>query len=195
MVVESNPRPGARVIVYDINPDQLAWSRYLVTQAGRHATLDDVERGFLAARPDVRSRATLEHERANAEAQARWYAANRRLVVGTAARVDVTFVTVDLLISPGSLLAWLRPDRTAFLMYLDLFAVWHVMADPPWIAHLPAVAAALEREVQRRVAEASFLPGPGSDRLQLAASPLAHSSRGGNACTLCRTGRTEPRVI
>jgi hypothetical protein len=182
MVLDSDPRPGSRVLVYDINPDQLAWSRHVLAGAGTVPTLAELEGAFRAAHPDAAIRATLPHERANAEAQARWYAARRAALGELAGRVRVDHVLVDLLRTPSVLLDRLTPDRTVFFMYLDLFTVWQVADEPPWIVQLPGLARSLERAVRTRTAAAAFLPGPRSSTLQLAGSLLAQRENGHLTC-------------
>ena len=39
MVVEGDPAPGARVLIYDIKLDQLAWSRFVLAHATEAGTL------------------------------------------------------------------------------------------------------------------------------------------------------------
>jgi hypothetical protein len=182
MVLESEPGPGARVFVYDINPGQLEWSRHLLREAARIPDLSRLEQAFAATRP-YPLRGPLPHERANANAQARWYAAHHRHLGALARRVRVEHLLIDLLSNPSVLLGRLRRDRSAFFMYLDLFTVWHVDDSPPWIIELPGMARSLEREVRRLTAAASFLPGPSSRTLQLDGSPFIRDSRGDSACT------------
>jgi hypothetical protein len=182
MVLESEPGPGARVFVYDINPGQLEWSRHVLREAARIPDLSRLEQAFAATWP-YPLRGPLPHERANAGAQARWYAAHHQDLGALARRVQVEYLLVDLLSSPAVLLSRLRPDRSAFFMYLDLFTVWHVGDSPPWIIELPGLARSLEREVRRASAAASFLPGPSSRTLQLDGSPFIRDSRGDSTCT------------
>jgi hypothetical protein len=179
MVVHGDPGPGARVLVYDINPDQLAWSRFVLARAGQAATLAELERSFQARHPRVVIRASLPHERDNAAAQAAWYQAHRRELAALPGRVNLRWLEVDLLNRPGNLLGMLRPDRSVFFTYLDLFVVWHMQDSPPWIVEFPGLARSLENEVRRRAAAATFQPGPGSRVLQLPERPQRLALNGG----------------
>jgi hypothetical protein len=183
MVLESDPSAGARVLVYDINPDQLAWSRHVLCRAAVESDLVRLERDFDAAHPAARRRPPMPHEQDNADAQARWYAEHHRELGSLAGRLQVEHVLVDLLNTPAGLLDRLRLERSAFFMYLDLFTVWQVADRPPWICEFPGLARSLEGEVSRRCAAATFLPGPGLHTLQLAGSPFIHDRRGDPACT------------
>jgi hypothetical protein len=167
MVLDSNPARGARVLVYDINPDQIAWCQFVLAHAAEHATLADLERVFRIRRPQAVIRATLPHEQGNAAAQAAWYQAHRRQLAALPDRVELRWLEADLLTSPAGLFARLQPDRSVFFMYLDIFVVWHVHDRPAWIVEFPALARSLEDEVRRRARAATFLPGPRSRVLQL----------------------------
>jgi len=171
MVLQGNPAPGARVLVYDINPDQLAWCQFLLAHAAEADTLAELERSFRACRPSVMIRAKLPHEQANAAAQAAWYEAHRHQLAVLPARLDLQWLEVDLLNRPADLLGRLRSERSVFFMYLDMFVVWHVHDRPAWIAEFPDLARSLEKEVRHRARAATFLPGPSSRVLQLHGPP------------------------
>ncbi len=171
MVLHGDAAPGARVLVYDINPDQLAWCQFLLAHAAQAGTLAELERSFQADHPAVMIRATLPHEQANAAAQAAWYQAYRHQLAALPAKVDLHWLEVDLLNRPADLLGRLRPERSVFFMYLDMFVVWHVHDSPAWIVEFPDLARSLEKEVRHRVRAATFLPGPGSRVLQLHGPP------------------------
>jgi hypothetical protein len=178
MVLESGPAASARVYVYDINPDQLAWCQFVLARCGRVGTLNALVRLFAASRPDVTVRDPLPHETANVARQADWYAANRHALAGLTGVVEFHWLVTDLLTRPADVLSVLRPDRSVYFMYLDLFVVWNTRSASPWIIQFPDHARSLEIEVRRLASSAAFLPGPHSRVLQLGESPIARLADG-----------------
>jgi hypothetical protein len=172
MVLDSDPGADARVLVYDINPAQLAWSRHVIERADVDPRLDDLEHSFAERHPAQAQRQTLPHERLNADAQAHWYALNRTRLAVLRDRLCIEYAEIDLWSEPVRVLNALRVDRSVFFMYLDLFVVWHLDDAPPWIAEFPGLARSLQREVHARSARATFLPSAGSQTLQLDWSPF-----------------------
>lgn len=167
LVLDSKPPPGARLVVFDINPHQLSWSRFLIGGAGRFETFEALVDAFAADNPGVSIRPTAPHEQDNARAQQRWYAGNRHRIASLGA-LDPIFLELNLLADPAPLLRQMKRGMPAFLMYLDLFTVWHMAGPNPWIADLRDMAAALERRVSATLGpDVTFCPGAQSQVLQL----------------------------
>lgn len=183
MIAESNPAARARALVYDINPAQLAWSRHVLERAGEEPTLDGLVESFVRRHPGVEIRVSMAHESDNVERQRTWYAEHRSGLAQLSSRLHFDLLTADLLNRPHEVLSWLSPERSVFFMYLDLFVQWNPHHTPPWIVTHPELAQSLELEVASRSAAARFLPGPGSQVLQLRGSPLVEDSDGGSLCT------------
>ena len=168
MVVESQPRAGARVVAYDINPDQLLWIQFVLRHAGDIPELDRLIESFQSAYPSVLVRSVLPHEQENAYSQREWYRRRHRRIAEVAAQLEWEFVTCDLLTNPLPILNRIRPFRSLFFMYLDLFVVWHTDHELAWVECHAALAASLESVVSERVqGHVSFLPGPNSKSFQL----------------------------
>jgi hypothetical protein len=177
LVLESSPPPGARIIVYDINPHQLDWFKFLLKHARTGPEMDDARIQFMALHPNVAVRPVQLHEAANAATQAAWYRENH-LRIGRAAReLEWEFVVCDLMTEPGSVLDRLEPSRTTMFMYLDVFLIWHTNAGAPWVEDHAGIARSLEQLVRGRVNEfVTFVPGDASCRFQLSPeSPFARS--------------------
>lgn len=168
MIAESRPKPGARVLVYDINPDQLLWIKFVLEVCGEAAEFSEVVERFRARHGRVEVRAVLPHEAENAARQAEWYGRNRRLLSETASRLSWEFLECDLWNDPAALLGRVRSARSLFFMYLDLFVVWRLGGGAPWVEIHAEAAASLEAAVRGRAGgSVTFLPGPGSARFQL----------------------------
>ena len=181
MVAESRPAPGARVVVYDINPDQLNWIRTVLEAAGEVAETAGLVDRFVGRHPGVSVRERLPHEEANARRQSRWFRRHRRRLACLARELDWHFLVCDLLTDPTPLLTRLGASRSLFFMYLDLFMVWHLEGAVRWVEDHAGMAVSLERLLRSRVSgPVTFLPGPTSAHFQLQPwSPFATSRRPG----------------
>jgi hypothetical protein len=176
MIVESRPTAGARVVVYDINPGQLLWVRFVLKVSGQVEEFEEVVKLFRAEHPLVEVRPVLTHEAANAERQAAWYRSNRHRIGEIGASLEWEYRECDLWNEPSALLSRIRAARSLFFMYLDLFMVWHVESELPWVEHHAGAALSLEEAVrsQARGGAVTFLPGARSARFQLQpGSPFA----------------------
>ena len=175
LVAESEPPADARVIVYDINHNQLSWAQFLLEAAEDSPELEDVMRAFRQRFPDIAIRDVMPHERSNSLRQAAWYAANRNKLVTLRQRVDFSFVQCDLLTNPGTLLNRIRPGRRLFFMFLDLFVVWNVESDRARVEYHPGMAASLCDLVESSAGgSVRFLPARGVSGIQLSPeSPFA----------------------
>jgi hypothetical protein len=179
LVLESEPASGARVIVYDINPDQLKWFRFLLETCGHERRFEELLQTFRAAHPDISLRAVEPHETANAARQAEWYAQHREQMADLIRRLEWEFVECDLWTNPAPLFNRLKASRKLFFMYLDLFMIWHVDESSPWVENHADIAKSLEEAVRQRSGDdVTFLPGPRSARFQLhPESPFAAGRR------------------
>ncbi len=168
MIAESGPDTGARVLVYDINPDQLLWIRFLLEASGEVAELEEVVEEFQSRYPAVIVRPVLAHEAANAFRQAAWYRRNRRRLAEIRSMLSWEFLECDLWTDPATLLNRVLPVRRLFFMYLDLFVVWHIADESSWVEKHSEMAVSLEEAIRRRAKGfVSFLPGPHSEVFQL----------------------------
>lgn len=168
MVVESRPAAGARVFVYDINPDQLDWIRTVLEAAGEVEELAAVEERLAARHPGVAVREVQPHEAANARRQAKWFRRHRGSLAALARELEWHFVVCDLLTDPAPLLARLAPSRSLFFMYLDLFMVWHLSGAAGRVEDHAGMAASCEQLLRSRAGErVTFLPGAASTGFQL----------------------------
>jgi hypothetical protein len=182
LIIDSDPLAGAPAVVYDINPDQLDWLRFVLARASEIETLDRVVEGFALAHPAASVRTVEPHERDNAQRQSAWYARNRMLIAALARRLEWHFVRCDVLTQPAPLFDALDPARSTLLMYLDLFVVWHVDAPRPWVERHAGMALSFERLARERLrGEITFVPGPRSKPFQLA--PQSPFLEGHPACT------------
>lgn len=174
LVVESNPLPGAKVIVYDINPNQLAWTKHVLLHAGDINSLKELIKDFHAEHPGLEIRPLQPHEEANAQKQEDWYHRNHRGIASIARGLRWEFLECDLLAQPGPLLRKLNDQHSTCVMYLDLFVVWHIDGETPWVEHHVGMARSFEKLlVDRMGGHVSFVPGPDSKRFQVAsASPF-----------------------
>lgn len=178
LVLESDPPPGARVIVYDINSGQLAWIRFLLANAGAAAELEDVVRSFSAACPGVGVRPVEPHERENAAAQAAWYRRHHERLAVLSHQVQWDFVVCDLLTAPRSLLDRIDPAMSTMFMYLDLFLIWRIDAERPRVEHHVDLAESLEELVRGAIrGSVTFVPGAASCRFQLPPDSPFYGSR------------------
>jgi hypothetical protein len=184
MVVESRPAAGARVFIYDINPDQLTWIRTVLEAAGEVEELAAVEDLLAARDPGIAVREVQPHEEANARRQAEWFRRHRGSLATLAREFEWHFVICDLLTDPAPLLERLAPSRSVFFMYLDLFMVWHLSGAAGWVEDHAGMAASCERLLRSRAGKrVTFLPGAASARFQLQpgspfAVPFAAGTRG-----------------
>jgi hypothetical protein len=175
MVAESQPRAGARVVVYDINPDQLLWIQFVLDHARDTIELDRLIEAFQAEYPAVLIRSVLRHERENAHSQQDWYRRRRLQIAELTAQLEWEFVACDLMTDPLPVLNRIRQFRSLFFMYLDLFVIWQTDHEPVWVERYPAMAESLERVVRERAQRlVSFLPRSDSESFQLQrGSPFA----------------------
>jgi hypothetical protein len=175
MVVESQPPSGARVIVYDINPDQLRWIKFVLESAGTVSDFETLIEEFSSSASSITIRSPLSHELANVNHQADWYRNNHHRLADLVPRLNWQFIECDLWTNPTVLLSNLRRLKKVFFMYLDLFMVWHVNNQVGWVENYAEIAASLEAVILERVGkDVTFLPGPRSKIFQLhPASPFA----------------------
>ena len=168
LVLESEPPEGAKVIVYDINPNQLAWIQFLLARANAIEEFDEAIGRFTTEHPGIEVRPVEPHEQQNAAEQAKWYNRNHGKLWTAAQRIQWEFVVCDLLTDPGSMIEVLDPARSTMFMYLDLFLIWNNSPERPWVEHHVGMARSLEALlrglVRRRL---SFVPGARSCRFQL----------------------------
>lgn len=175
LVMESHPPQGARVIVYDINPDQIAWIQFLLDRAGMIADFEEVLHRFTAAHPSIAVRQVQPHEKHNAASQVEWYAQNHLRLSGIAQHLRWEFVVCDLLTEPLTLIEKLDPLRSTMLMYLDVFLIWNIETDSPWIEHHIGMARSLEALLRDTIFRpVSFVPGERSCRFQFCSESPFH---------------------
>jgi hypothetical protein len=168
MVAESRPEPGARVVVYDINPDQLLWIKFVLEVCAEIAELDEVIEQFGAKHPSLTIRPVFAHEQDNASRQAEWYRQHRELLHQLRSKLHWEFVECDLWNEPTVLFNRMNRTGNLFFMYLDLFVVWHTDNGSPWVEDHIAAARSLEALIRARTrGQVTFLPGPDSTRFQL----------------------------
>lgn len=168
LILESDPSENSKAIVYDINPWQLAWIRYLLAHAAQSNNIDTMIEQFTTAHPGVDVRPLQAHERDNATEQREWYRLNHKRLPLVAEKLRWEFVQCDLLTAPDVLLDKLEPDRTTMFMYLDIFLIWNVETDHPWVEHHLGIARSLEACIRETIRKhVSFVPGPESRRFQL----------------------------
>ncbi|HEX6715456.1 MAG TPA: hypothetical protein VF088_00010 [Pyrinomonadaceae bacterium] len=168
MVAESRPDRGARVVIYDINPDQLLWIKFVLEVCAEIAELEEVIEQFRAKHPSVTIRSVLAHERENASRQGDWYRQHSQQLHQLRSKLRWEFVECDLWNEPAVLLNRLNPTGSLFFMYLDLFVVWHTDNEPPWVEDHIGAARSLEGLIRARTrGTVTFLPGPDSTRFQL----------------------------
>jgi hypothetical protein len=181
MITESRPAAQARVVVYDINPDQLLWIKFVLQVCGEAQDLAEVVDIFREMHGACQVRQVLAHEASNAARQAAWYRYNRLRLADIGAALEWEFLDCDLWNDPGQLLRRVRPGRSLFFMYLDLFVIWRVCGEVPWVENHMGVALSLEEAVRSRAqAPVTFLPGAQSVRFQLHPnSPFALKQGGG----------------
>jgi hypothetical protein len=175
LIAESRPAAGTRVVVYDINPDQLLWIKYVLEACREIAELEDVIRSFRTKYETVEVRPVLRHEDDNASLQAEWYRSNRQSLYEIGSALNWEFLECDLWNDPVNLLSRVRPVPRLFFMYLDLFMVWRIEEDLPWVENHAGAALSLENSVKTRAkGQVTFLPGDQSARFQLpSGSPFA----------------------
>lgn len=168
MVAESKPRADARVVVYDINPDQLEWIKFVLEASDEVAELTEVTERFRTKHDHVAVRPVLTHEANNAARQRDWYRQNRDRLSYMKSNLTWEFVECDLWNDAAALLDRMRPERRLFFMYLDLFIVWRLEGEAPWVEDHAGAARSLEAAVKARThSQVTFLPGPNSARFQL----------------------------
>ena len=175
MIVESRPSPAARCIVYDINPDQLKWIRFVLEKAGTIGDFESVIGEFSALTPSVSIRKPLPHELYNVRRQSEWYRKNHYQLAELASHLEWEFIECDLWTNPLVLLNKLRAFKRVFFMYLDLFMIWNVNDQKSWVENYAEIATSLEAVVLEQVGEeVTFLPGHRSKVFQMhPASPFA----------------------
>jgi hypothetical protein len=175
MIVDSKPSNGARIIVYDINSDQLRWLKFVLKVSGEISDFEKVIERFRSQSHSASVRSVLPHESTNASCQAEWYRKNHYRLAELVPQVEWEFVECDVWTAPSVLLNRLRPGRKLFFMYLDLFMVWHVNDDCPWVENYANIAASLEDSVKERArGPVTFLPGKRSSAFQIQlGSPFA----------------------
>jgi hypothetical protein len=175
MIVDSQPSNGARIIVYDINSDQIRWLKFVLKVSGEISDFEKVIERFRSEMYSASVRSLLPHESTNASRQAEWYRKNHYRLAELVPQVEWEFVECDVWTAPSVLFNRLRPGRKLFFMYLDLFMVWHVNDDSPWVENYANIAASLEDSVKERVrAPVTFLPGERSNAFQIQlGSPFA----------------------
>lgn len=168
-VTDSSPHNGAEVVVYDINPGQLAWTRHVLAGAATHSDIGSLIESFRHLHPDQMIRQVLPHETANARAQADWYANARPNLAAVAERLVWRFEQVDLWANPRPLLQLLTPPvRHTFFLYLDLFQPWIIDGAIPWVADMPDLARGLEAVVRGAAGgEVTFWPPLGEKRVHI----------------------------
>lgn len=168
LVLESKPANGARVIVYDINADQIKWTQFLLENAGRFPFLEALISQFRAENPEIAIRETESHEIENVRRQQEWYCDHRHNLTRLATYLRVTYVVADLLSDPQPVIDLLDPDREVFFMYLDLFLVWHIRTDHKWVEHHHEMAMSLRRLLgSDRSKGIDFLPFDDSASFQI----------------------------
>ena len=184
MVIESQPRNGARVIVYDINPDQLLWTRFVLENAGDMPEFDRLIQVFGSKYPHVEIRSVLPHESQNAYRQQDWYRRNHKLISKIVSNLKWEFIQCDLLTNPLPVFNRLLPLRSLFFMYLDLFVVWHIDGETPWVENYAGMASSLENIVRERTGSyVTFLPGRHSASFQLQPTSPFVACGGDSSCT------------
>ncbi len=167
LVIDSLPKSGARIIVYDINPKQLEWTRFALANAYRVADLETLIHEFVTSAPQVSVRSVHPHEQANANMQAEWFRTHRAAIVGLR-NLRIDYVVADIMTAPETLLAAIPVGRRTFLMYLDLFTIWHVNDPRPWVASMTGLSKSFESYIRDHVkAEVHFTPSARSRRFQL----------------------------
>lgn len=169
MVAESKPETGARVVVYDINPDQLLWIKFVLAEASAEvAELEKVIERFRARHPSVEVRPVLAHETDNAARQAAWYRQHYEQLHNLKSKLRWEFIECDLWNEPAVLLDRLNPTSSLFFLYLDLFTVWQMEGESVWVEDHAGAARSLEAAIRARTkGSVTFLPGPESTRFQL----------------------------
>jgi hypothetical protein len=163
LVSESNPPPGARLLVYDINPGALIWTDFVLSNAHRLQTFPDLVDAFRVEHPDIAIREIAMHEHENAGEQECWYR-DRRAAVAALSHLERVMVQVDVLTAPSALFRLLRSDCRTMVMYLDLFVPWNITGTSPWVCDAPDIARSFETAVRDIVrSPVHFVP---SDRTQ-----------------------------